>query len=71
MPKHGQKLAPDGVDKEHKCGLYVGMPGSRLCTYCCYYCEQLETCINVCKNAPERCGKEVFERSVSDVNDKV
>jgi hypothetical protein len=71
MPKHGQKLAPDGVDKEHKCGLYVNAPWTRSCTYCCRYCEQLTACVNACKNTPERCGKEVFERSVSDVNDEV
>ncbi len=65
MPKHGQRIAPKGVDKNHICGLYVDMPGTRLCTYCCHYCEQQTTCINACKNTPELCKKEVFERKES------
>lgn len=40
MLKHGQKIAPVGVDKNHKCGLYVNMPWTRSCTYCCFYCKQ-------------------------------
>lgn len=65
VPKHGTRIVPKGVDKKHSCGLYTNMPGTRLCTYCCYYCEQQTTCINACKNTPERCGKEVFERKES------
>lgn len=71
MPKHGQRIAPEGVDKERKCGLYIKNPAKLLCTYCCYYCEQQAACINACKNVPERCGKEVFERKESNANDKI
>lgn len=71
MPKHGQKIAPVGVDKEHKCGLYSNSLTRYICTYCCYYCEQRETCKNACSNTAERCGKDVFERSGTDGNDKV
>lgn len=49
MLKHGQKIAPVGVDKNHKCGLYVNMPWTRSCTYCCFYCKQRKDCVNACK----------------------
>lgn len=65
MPKHGQKIAPEGVDKEHICGLYVNNPGKLLCTYCCSYCEQKSTCINACKNTPDKCGKIEVRRAVT------
>lgn len=62
MPKHGERIAPEGVDKKHKCGLYADSPGKYLCKYCCYYCEQRETCKNVCLNAPDKCKSGIFER---------
>lgn len=52
MPKHEERTAPKGVDKKHKCGLYVDSPGKYLCKYCCYCCKQRSTCINACKNTP-------------------
>lgn len=71
MPKHGQRIAPKGVDKRHSCWLYANAPWKRLCTYCCSYCEQQGTCINACLNVPEKCGKDIFERKTADVNDKI
>lgn len=71
MPKHGKRIAPKGVDKRHNCWLYANTPWKRLCTYCCCYCEQQETCINACLNTPERCGKHDFERKMADGNDKI
>lgn len=63
VPKHGTRVAPKGVDKKYICGLYVDHPSSRSCTYCCHYCKQRSTCINACKNAPEKC--KTFERKES------
>lgn len=58
MPKHGERTAPEGVDKEHKCWLYANTPWKRLCIYCCYYCERNGECENACMNVPELCGKD-------------
>lgn len=71
MPKHGQRIAPEGVDKNHECWLYARKPYRTHCTYCCYYCEQLKTCEKACENAPDRCGKETYERMKADANDKI
>ncbi len=62
MLKHGQKIAPVDVDKNHKCGLYVNMPWTRSCTYCCFYCKQWKDCVNACKNTPEKCASEVYNK---------
>lgn len=71
MPKHGEKIAPEGVNKDYKCGLYANGSGSCLCAYCCYHCKQKAICANSCKNSPVLCGKQIFERSGTDGNDKI